>query len=149
KKYPGQSRRSTHFHVLTVSKNLPSLIAEVNAEHDGNMSQMPEKLAEGNVRIVDQSQDSTFAGYTRQPPWNTDPDFKWLRGFAPAFFQRHNSFRIVFVVGRRRFRPSKKNRRAASESCHEETNEFLSRPIVHSALVFLLVTSLQDQQALS
>jgi hypothetical protein len=111
------------------------------------MSQMPEKLAEADVRRADQSQDSTFAGYTRQPPWSTDPDFKWLRSFAPAFFHRHNFFRIVFAVSRKRFRPREKNAGTADEDCNQnEANGFLSRPIVHNVFVSFLITPLPRNQ---
>ena len=44
-----QRGTGTHFQELTVSKKLPSLIAKVSTEHNGDVSQMPEKLGESDV----------------------------------------------------------------------------------------------------
>src|SRR4029077_5226058 len=93
---------------------------------------MPEKLAEADVRGVDHSPYSTVAGYTRQPPRSTDPDFPQWRSFAPALFDRHNFFRIVLAVGSEWFRPCEKNSGTAKENRRQkETNGFVSRPIIH------------------
>src|ERR1700758_4146276 len=101
---------------------------------------MPEKLGETNVRGVDHSKDSTFAGYTGEPPGSTDPDFPRWRSFAPALFHRHNLFRIIFSVGSKRFRAPKKNRGTAKDYHAKETNGFVSRPIFHGVFLFLLLT---------
>src|SRR5262249_18151513 len=78
---------------------------------------------------------------------STDPDFKWLRGFVPALFNRYNFFRIIFAVTSRQFRPCEKNFGTAKENRqYKEPNGFLSYAIVHHAFPFLLVTPLPGNQ---
>src|SRR5262245_17502641 len=93
---------------------------------------MPEKLAEGDVRGVDQSQYSTIPGYTRQPPGCTDSDLPRWQSCAPALLNHRHFFGIILSVGSKRFRPGKKNCGTIKENCHcNETDGFAARRVGH------------------
>src|SRR5262249_5292825 len=127
--------RITYFHVLTVSEELPPVIANVGRERDGHVSQMSENLVETDVYVADDSLHSDVARQTGKPPRSSDTDFPWWRSFAPALFHRHNFFRIIFSVGSKRVRAPKKNRGTAKENCHQnEIDGFVSCPVIHGLL---------------